>query len=42
MPPLQARFSSGKREYSRFLGMGAPTLLTMGEYHKLVKTLGPQ
>ena len=33
---------SGKRELSRFLGMWAPTLLTMGVYNKLVKTLGPR
>jgi hypothetical protein len=33
---------SGKRSQSRFVGMWAPTLLTMGVYNKLVKTLGPR
>lgn len=33
---------SGKRSQSRFVGMWAPTLLTMGVYNKVVKTLGPR
>jgi len=33
---------SGKSRQSRFVGMWAPTLLTMGVYNKLVKTLGPR
>ena len=32
---------SGKKALSRFVGMWAPTLLTMGVYNKLVKTAGP-
>lgn len=32
---------SGKNSLSRFMGMWAPTLLTMGVYNKLVKTAGP-
>ena len=31
---------TGRRHYSRFIGMWAPTLLSMGIYNKLVKTLG--
>lgn len=30
----------GKRSLSRFVGMWAPSLLVMGVYNKLVKTLG--
>jgi hypothetical protein len=33
---------SGRRALSRFVGMWAPTLLTMGVYNKLVKTFGPR
>lgn len=33
---------SGRRALSRFVGMWAPTLLTMGVYNKLVKTVGPR
>ena len=33
---------SRKRTQSHFVGMWAPTLLTMGVYNKLVKTLGPR
>jgi hypothetical protein len=33
---------TGKENQSRFVGMWAPTLLTMGVYNKLVKTFGPQ
>lgn len=33
---------SGKKSASRFVGMWAPTLLTMGVYNKLVKTVGPR
>ena len=33
---------TGRREASRFVGMWAPTLLTMGVYNKLVKLLGPR
>lgn len=33
---------TGKRPQSRFVGMWAPSLLTMGVYNKLVKTLGPR
>ena len=32
----------GKRERSNLVGLWAPTLLTMGVYNKLVKTLGPK
>jgi hypothetical protein len=32
----------GKRRWSRFVGMWTPTLLTMGVYNKLVKSLGPR
>jgi hypothetical protein len=31
---------SGRHSLSRFVGMWAPTLLTMGVYNKLVKTVG--
>ena len=31
----------GRTDASRFVGMWAPTMLTMGVYNKLVKTLGP-
>jgi hypothetical protein len=33
---------TGKENQSRFVGMWAPTLLTMGVYNKLVKIFGPQ
>lgn len=33
---------SGRKSLSRFVGMWAPTLLTMGVYNKLVKTVGPR
>jgi hypothetical protein len=33
---------AGKRRLSRFVGMWPPTLLTMGVYNKLVKSLGPR
>jgi hypothetical protein len=33
---------AGRKSASRFVGMWAPTLLTMGVYNKLVKTLGPR
>lgn len=33
---------AGKGPQSRFVGMWAPTLLTMGVYNKLVKALGPR
>jgi hypothetical protein len=33
---------SGRGPLSRFVGMWAPTLLTMGVYNKLVKTFGPR
>lgn len=33
---------AGQTRLSRFVGMWAPTLLTMGVYNKLVKTLGPR
>jgi hypothetical protein len=33
---------TGERRLSRFVGMWAPTLLTMGVYNKLVKILGPR
>ena len=33
---------SDRHRHSRFVGMWAPTLLTMGVYNKLVKTLGPR
>jgi hypothetical protein len=33
---------AGKEHQSRFVGMWAPTLLTMGVYNKLVKTFGPR
>ena len=33
---------TGKRRVSRFVGMWAPSLLTMGVYNKLVKALGPR
>jgi hypothetical protein len=32
----------GNQRLSRFVGMWAPSLLTMGVYNKLVKTLGPR
>ena len=32
----------GRRDASRFVGMWAPALLTMGVYNKLVKALGPR
>ncbi|MEX0891381.1 MAG: hypothetical protein WEB88_04365 [Gemmatimonadota bacterium] len=32
----------GKRRWSRFVGMWAPSLLVMGVYNKLVKSLGPR
>jgi hypothetical protein len=32
----------GKSRLSRFVGMWAPTLLTMGVYNKLVKSFGPR
>jgi hypothetical protein len=33
---------TGRRHASRFVGMWAPSLLVMGVYNKLVKTLGPR
>ncbi len=33
---------SGRKSGSRFVGMWAPTLLIMGVYNKLVKTIGPR
>lgn len=33
---------TGRRETSRFVGMWAPTLLTMGVYNKIVKVLRPR
>lgn len=33
---------TGRREISRFVGMWAPTLLTMGVYNKVVKLLKPR
>lgn len=33
---------AGRTRLSRFVGMWAPTLLTMGVYNKLVKTFGPR
>ena len=33
---------SERRESSRFVGMWASTLLTMGLYNKMVKLIGPQ
>lgn len=33
---------TGRRETSRFVGMWAPTLLTMGVYNKVVKLLKPR
>lgn len=33
---------SGKNEASRFVGMWAPALLTMGVYNKIVKLLRPR
>lgn len=33
---------SGRQSGSRFVGMWAPTLLIMGVYNKLVKTIGPR
>ena len=33
---------SGRRDVSRFVGMWAPTLLTMGVYNKVVKLLKPR
>lgn len=38
---LFLEFSRNSR-HSHFVGMWAPTLLTMGVYNKLVKTLGPR
>jgi hypothetical protein len=32
----------GRRRESRFVGMWAPTLLTMGVYNKLVKIMNPR
>ena len=32
----------GRRDVSRFVGMWAPTLLTMGVYNKVVKLMGPR
>lgn len=32
----------GNERMSRFVGMWAPTLLVMGVYNKLVKSLGPR
>lgn len=34
--------AAGRRHASRFVGMWAPSLLVMGVYNKLVKTLGPR
>jgi hypothetical protein len=33
---------TGNRRWSRFVGMWAPSLLVMGVYNKLVKSLGPR
>lgn len=33
---------AGRRDSGRFVGMWAPTLLTMGIYNKIVKVLRPQ
>ena len=33
---------SGRRDVSRFVGMWAPTLLTMGVYNKVVKLMKPR
>ena len=33
---------SGRHRASRFVGMWAPTLLTIGVYNKVVKVLGPK
>lgn len=33
---------AGRSRASRFVGMWAPSLLVMGVYNKLVKTLGPR
>lgn len=33
---------TGRRDISRFVGMWAPTLLTMGVYNKVVKLLKPR
>jgi hypothetical protein len=33
---------TGRQRLSRFVGMWAPTLLTMGVYNKLVKMFGPR
>jgi hypothetical protein len=33
---------TGRRDVSRFVGMWAPTLLTMGVYNKVVKLMGPR
>ena len=33
---------SGKHKESRFVGMWAPSLLIVGVYNKLVKSLGPR
>lgn len=35
-------YSRGKRDRSNLVGLWAPTLLTMGVYNKLVKTLRPR
>jgi hypothetical protein len=32
----------GKQRWSRFVGMWAPSLLVMGVYNKLVKSVGPR
>lgn len=34
--------AAGRERASRFVGMWPPTLLIMGVYNKLVKTLGPR
>lgn len=33
---------TGHQRWSRFVGMWAPTLLTMGVYNKMVKMFGPR
>lgn len=33
---------AGNHRYSRFVGMWAPSLLIVGVYNKLVKSLGPR
>ncbi len=33
---------TGRRDASRFVGMWAPSLLTMGVYNKVVKLMGPR